>query len=160
LGLIMITIDIPGFRELRLTELVLDYNGTLAVDGRLLPGVADRLRAVAAQLRIHVLTADTFGRAAAELAGLPAQLTIAPPENQAEVKRAFVERLGATQVVAIGNGRNDRLMVQTAALGIALMQAEGAAVETVTSATVLSANIGDALDLLLNPQRLVATLRS
>ena len=66
----MIEINIPGFGDLRLSHLVLDFNGTLAVDGRLLPGVGDALTSLASQLAVHVITADTFGLAAAEFAGL------------------------------------------------------------------------------------------
>ena len=40
----MIAHKIPGFGALRLEHLVLDYNGTLALDGRLLRGVGPRLR--------------------------------------------------------------------------------------------------------------------
>ena len=36
----MLTISIPGGATLDIEHLVLDYNGTLAVDGVLLPGVA------------------------------------------------------------------------------------------------------------------------
>ena len=54
---------------------------------------------------------------------------------------------------------NDRLMLQTAGLGIAVMQAEGAAVETVLAADVVVPDIIAGLDLLLHPLRLVATLR-
>ena len=39
----MLDIIIPGYEELQLAHLMLDYSGTLACDGRLLPGVADRL---------------------------------------------------------------------------------------------------------------------
>ena len=35
----MIEVDIPGYRTLQLAYLVLDHNGTLAVDGILKPGV-------------------------------------------------------------------------------------------------------------------------
>ena len=68
----MIAVDIPGLRELRLEHLVLDYDGTLAEDGNLLPGVAAALKALAQVLQIHVVTADTFGSAAEQLAGIPA----------------------------------------------------------------------------------------
>ena len=64
----MIEIDIPGFREVRLSDLVCDYNGTLAADGTLLPDVAGALSRLAANLRIHVITADTFGTVRAQLA--------------------------------------------------------------------------------------------
>lgn len=155
-----IAIDIPGFGHLQLDHLVSDYNGTLAVDGRLLPGVAERLRALAPSLRIHVVTADTFGLAAAELAGLPVELSIIPPEDQAGAKSVLALRLGAGQVVALGNGRNDRLLLSTAAVGIALLQGEGASAETLSSAHVVAPGATVALDLLLHPKRLIATLRS
>ena len=51
-------------------------------------------------------------------------------------------------------------MLQQSALGIALLQAEGAAAQTVMSADVVATNILDALALLTNPLRLVATLRA
>ena len=156
----MIEINIPGFRHLQLAHLVLDYNGTLAIDGHLIPQVGKKLTKLSHDLHIHVLTADTFGLAKTGLAGLPLDLTIAPPEDQAETKRAFVSSLGAEQVVAIGNGRNDGPMLKAAALGIALVQQEGGAVETLLSADIVSASILDALDLFNHPQRLVATLRA
>jgi soluble P-type ATPase len=154
----MIEINIPGFCHLQLAHLVLDYNGTLAIDGHLIPQVGKKLTKLSHDLHIHVLTADTFGLAKTGLAGLPLDLTIAPPEDQAETKQAFVSSLGAEQVVAIGNGRNDGPMLKAAALGIALVQLEGGAVETLVSADIVSTSILDALDLLSHPQRLVATL--
>ena len=156
----MIAIDIPGFGKLELEHLVLDFNGTLALDGRLLPGVAEALSALAGSIHIHIVTADTFGLAKAQLAGLPVALTVLPVEEQAAAKRQFVSALGAGKVVAIGNGRNDREMLGAAAVGIALVQREGGAAETVASADLVSTSILDALELLQNPKRLVATLRS
>lgn len=156
----MISVDIPGFGDLELAHLVLDYNGTLALDGRLLPGVADALLELAPSLRIHVVTADTFGLAKAELAGLPVELLIVSVEGQVEAKLRYVSGLGANAVVAIGNGRNDRKMLRAAALGIALVQREGGAADALASADLISTSILDALDLLRNPKRAVATLRS
>jgi soluble P-type ATPase len=155
----MLSLSIPGFGDLRLVDLVSDFNGTLALDGRLLPGAADLIVALAAELRIHVVTADTYGSAARELHGLPVTLHVLPGLNQGEAKRAFVERLGASGVVALGNGRNDREMVSAAALGIAVVQGEGAAPETLARADVVVATASEAFGLLLHPQRLVATLR-
>lgn len=156
----MISIDIPGFRILNLAHLVMDYNGTLAVDGRLLPGVEELVRGLATQISIHVITADTFGLVKAQLKGLPVDITITPMEDQAGAKLRFISELGPDNVVAIGNGRNDKKMLAAAALGIAVIQREGSAAETLTSADVVSLNILDALELLINTRRLVATLRS
>jgi soluble P-type ATPase len=156
----LIDIDVPGFRRLQLKQLVSDYNGTLAVDGKLLPGVAEAFAALAGRLEIHVITADTFGLARSELAGLLMELHITPVAEQAQTKLAFVNSLGAEAVVAIGNGRNDRLMLEAAALGIAVIQREGAAGEALARADVVAPSILDALDLLREPKRLIATLRS
>jgi len=82
----MLAIDIPGFGDLRLEHLVLDCNGTLAEDGKLLDGVAPALRELSAKLTIHVITAGTFGRAAEELAGLPLQLVVLRNGDQAKAK--------------------------------------------------------------------------
>jgi soluble P-type ATPase len=156
----MIAVDIPGLRELSLEHLVLDYNGTLAEDGNLLPGVAAALNALAQVLQIHVVTADTFGSAAKQLAGLPLDLTVVPEAAQADRKLEFIKSLNADKVVAVGNGRNDRKMLEAAAIGIALIQREGSAVETLLCADVAANDILDALALLQCPKRLVATLRS
>lgn len=156
----MIEISIPDFGQLQLEHLVLDYNGTLAVDGRILFGVRERLERLANQLTIHVITADTFGKAADSLDGIPCQLAILPPGRQDEAKRDFVRELGVEKCVCVGNGRNDRLMLQEAALGIAVLQEEGAAAAALMAADVVAPDIQSALELLMQPLRLTATLRS
>ena len=156
----MLAIAIPGYGDLELDHLVLDYNGTLAVDGRLIPSVREALAALAEKVEIHVVTADTFGCAEAELSGLPVKLTIIPRESQADAKLAYVQRLGTESVCAIGNGRNDRRMLAGVALGVALVQQEGGAAEALAAADVIAVDIVGALDLLRHPARLVATLRS
>ena len=155
----MIEVDVPGFGALAIAHVVLDFNGTLACDGGLLSGVAERLAALAPKLSIHVLTADTHGTAAAALAGVPCALEVVGRTDQAEAKRRFIAALGAHRVVAVGNGRNDRLMLAEARLGIAVVQSEGAAAETLAAADLVVPTIVDALDLLSHPMRLVASLR-
>jgi soluble P-type ATPase len=156
----MLEIDIPGYRRLHFNHLVMDYNGTLAQNGAFLAGVMPRLEQLAKSLRLHVVTADTFGQAKANLAVLPCEVAILSVENQAQSKLAYIENLGRDHVVAIGNGRNDRMMLAAAALGIAVVQKEGAATETLSAADVVVSDIRSALDMLLFPKRLIATLRS
>ncbi|EIQ01292.1 soluble P-type ATPase [Opitutaceae bacterium TAV1] len=156
----MIRISIPDYGDIELKHVVSDYNGTLAVDGVLVEGVADVIHSLARHIQIHVITADTFGLAKAQLAALPVTLTITPPANQADTKLDYIQKLGISNVVAIGNGRNDRKMLEHAAIGIALIQKEGASAEALRSADVISRNILEALDLLVNVDRLKATLRS
>jgi soluble P-type ATPase len=155
----MLRIAVPGDKDLQLEYLVLDYNGTLAVDGELIEGVDHLLRALAEDLQIHVVTADTFGKAESRLKGLPCKLLVLPAEKQDAGKLAYVRRLGAEATVCIGNGRNDRLMLKEAVLGIAVVQQEGAAAETRLAADVVCPDILSALALLTDPLRLTATLR-
>ncbi len=155
----MLSVDIPDSGALRLEHLVVDYNGTLAVDGELIAGVADRLRDLSAKLSIHVVTGDTFGQARAGLAGIPCTLSILAAAGQARAKLDYVERLGVQSTVCVGNGRNDALMLEACALGIAVVQPEGAAGASVRAASVVVPTVLDALDLLRYPLRLVATLR-
>lgn len=156
----MIKIAIPGHRELHLDHLVLDYNGTLACDGQLIPGVKESLNALADKLQIHIVTADTFGKAKSRLEGVSCKLSILPAGSQDTAKLEYVKGLGAELTACIGNGRNDRLMLKEAALGIAVVLEEGAAVEALASADVVCTRIVSALELFTNPLRLTATLRS
>jgi len=155
----MIELNIPGRGNLRLSHLVLDVNGTLAKDGRLLEKVPKPLAALRDRLAIHLLTADTYGRQEYIDKMLGLQATRIQPGDEGEQKAQYVRGLGAETVVAIGQGANDAAMLKAAAIGIAVMGEEGLAVETMLSADVLTANIYEALNLLEYPTRLVATLR-
>jgi P-type E1-E2 ATPase len=155
----MISLAVPGCGVFELAHCVLDFSGTLSVDGQLLDGVRERLERLAAQLEIHVLTSDTHGGARQALLGVPGTLHILQGERHELQKRQYVARLGAAGVVAIGNGNNDVSMLQTARLGIAVCEAEGCSVAAANAAAVLVRSPIDAFDLLLNPKRLIATLR-
>jgi len=155
----MIELDIPGRGVIRLQHLVSDVNGTLAVDGRLIDGAARGLLALSDRLQLHLLTADTHGRQQAIDRQLGLQAVRIPAGGEAEAKAAYVRGLGADQVVAFGQGANDAGMLRDAALGICVLGPEGAAVEALMAADVFAPSIQDALDLLTQPLRLVATLR-
>lgn len=155
----MIRVDIPGQATLAIKHLVLDFNGTLAEDGLLVDDVRQRLQELAELVEIHVITADTFGSARSQLADLPCHIEVLSNARQDLAKAEVVERCGANVTTAIGNGLNDRLMLAQSRLGICVILAEGAASETLVSADVVCTKIADALDLLLNTTRLIATLR-
>ncbi len=156
----MLDIKIPGYRDLQLNHMVLDFNGTIACDGQLVEGLAEKLEILSEKLSIHVITADTHGFAAEQLEGLSCTLKILSEGRQEEAKATFVSNLGASQVVAIGNGRNDSKMLKAAEIGIAVISPEALAVDSLLSADIIANDIDSALDLLLKPLRLVATLRS
>ncbi len=156
----MVELDIPEFGKVELKFLVMDYNGTLAVDGQLLPGVANRVRELAVMLQLFVVTADTFGTVQEQLKDLPVEVVVLQgSDGQSKAKEAFIRNLGAAQTAAIGNGRNDRLMLARARVGIAVVLREGASTATLASADIVSTEIEDALDMFLHPLRLKATLR-
>ena len=155
----MIEIDIPGFGAVMLQHLVSDFTGTLSFNGKLIPGVQDKLNLLADSLNIHVLTSDTFGSARTELADVRCQTHVLEGEYHDLQKEEYVEKLGTTSVVAFGNGNNDRKMLRVARIGIAVTEAEGSAVDILMAADVHVAGILNGLDLLLNTQRLKATLR-
>lgn len=155
----MIVVGVPGEPPLALEHVVLDYNGTLARDGALLAGVRARLLALAEVAAVHVITADTFGSAGKALSGLDLRLTVLPPGPQAAAKGDYVRRCGAQRSAAIGNGANDLEMLRIAALSIVVLGEEGSAAAAVGVARIVARDIRIALDLLLHPQRLVATLR-
>jgi P-type E1-E2 ATPase len=156
----MLSYEIPGRGTLCISALVLDLNGTVAIDGEIIPGVAQRVRALQKRgLACYLLTADTRGLGAETADALELTLHRLHPGCERAQKRAFVEHLGAERVVAIGNGANDKEMLEAAAIGIVVLQAEGLATETLLAADIAVPDIQTALDLLSSPQRLIATLR-
>lgn len=158
----MFTLSIPGRDTLELRHLVSDVNGTLTLDGKLIPGVKESLEKLSRSFEIHLLSADTLGRLEDVQKQLGASLTSAvklAPGGEAEQKFEYIQKLGAFETVAIGQGTNDRLMLKGAALGICVLSPEGTAVETMLSADIIVPDILSALELFLSPSRLKATLR-
>jgi P-type E1-E2 ATPase len=141
-------------------HLVCDFNGTIAIDGELIDGVGERFARLAEQdLNVYVITADTHGTAQQKLANYQCTLELIGDTQQDVAKQAFVKKLGAEHVCAIGNGTNDRLMLADAALGFSVRQAEGASSAAENAANVRFNSILDALDFLLMKLRAKATLR-
>ena len=157
-------LEIPGYGCLRLYWLITDYTGTLSSAGRLVPEVRERLERLNALLEIHVLTSDTFGTAATQLAGLPVHLHLLTGAHHDGQKREYViKRCDPARVAALGNGNNDRLMLmavkQAGGLAIAVDNGEGCATTAIAAAHLMVHGAPAALDSLLEPKRLVATLR-
>lgn len=155
----MIEYKIPGYGLIKAKYLVLDYNGTIAIDGMLIPGVKEMLNRIAADLDVHVVTADTFGKAKTHLEGVKCRLSVLESGDQDIQKSRYIGLLGAGEVISVGNGRNDALMLKEAAIGIALIQEEGASPVTVCNADIVCKSVNDAFEIIMNPLRMTATLR-
>lgn len=156
----MLTLNIPGKEKIAVCHLLLDYNGTLACDGQIKTGVLERLEKLSEHVNIHVITADTFGSVHEQCDKDFITIHIISKEAQDKAKLDYLNTLGAEQTVAVGNGLNDALILKHAALGFALLQEEGCFTGSLLSSDVIFKSINDALDALLYPDRLVATLRS
>ncbi len=155
----MLHMEIPGRGEYNIEFLVLDMNGTIATDGRISAKVKDKINLLAKRLRVYILTADTRGDAQEKIGRTKAELVRLDEGEEAPQKGRFIREIGAERTIAVGNGYNDQLMVKEAALGIAVIGREGAAMETISNADVVVNDVLDALDLILKPLRHRATLR-
>ncbi len=156
----MISIDIPDFGKYDIEHLVCDFNGTLAECGNLIKGVAEALQELSRVVQVHVVTADTFGTVQRELNTIDCKIHTLRSDEQRHAKLAYVYILGPQHTISIGNGRNDVDMLRSAAVGIAVINSEGAAGEAIVASDVVCNNIGDALSLLSDRRRLIATLRA
>ena len=155
----MITVNIPGREELRLSHLVLDYNGTIAEDGEIIEAIRPRLEALKDKLEICVITADTHGTATRKCEGLPLEVKVFPTTEVGKIKAEEVKHLSGG-VVCIGNGFNDIQMSDAADLAFCVMGREGCCGALLSHCDVIVTSIEDALDLLIHTDRLRATLRT
>jgi soluble P-type ATPase len=162
-----ITIEIPRFRTLETRTMVSDYTGTLSCRGKLSAGVREQLLMLNEWIDIHVISSDSFGTAKQELSEVSFVIfqdlsEISDPHDLA--KQRYVEGLNAPNVVALGNGNNDRLMLQTikkaGGLAIAVDNGEGCATDALTNADLFISGAVNALNLLLIRNSCRATLRS
>ena len=143
-----------------LNNLVLDYNGTIAFQGKTISGVKEKLSKLAKKLNIYIVTADTFGTVREEFKNQNVNIEITDDRlTGAKYKEEFIEKINSEKTVAIGNGANDRLMLKKAGLSLAIIGGEGASLNTVLEADIVIKNILKGLDLLLNNDSLKATLR-
>jgi soluble P-type ATPase len=155
----MIRVDIPGWGNIEIENLVFDLNGTIATDGKISSEVKEKINSLSDKVKIYILTADTQGTASEETSDMGVELLKVSEKESTEVRLRVLESLDPTKTVAVGNGNNDHLILKGAALGIAVLGEEGMSVSSMKNADIVVKNISDALDLFLKPKRLIATLR-
>ena len=112
------------------------------------------------RVAVPLVSADTWGTLPALADELGVQWRRLQSGGEAAQKAATVAALGAARVVAVGNGENDAAMLRDAALGIAVLGGEGTAAACLAAADIVAPDIIVAFNLLLNPRRLLATLRA
>lgn len=155
----MIKIYIPGKNDLSINHIVFDFNGTLAVDGKLKPSVNTLFDQIKINAEIYILTADTYGSAQKECFNLNVHVIKLENNKGGLQKKKFVDKLGAENTICVGNGTNDAQMFETCALSIVIIGDEGCSVKAMMKADIVVNNIEDALSMLIDPKRITATLR-
>ncbi len=144
---------------IEIKNIVCDYNGTIAKDGIVLEQIREFFGQLSKSYKIFVITADTFGSVQAQLEGFGVEIKILSSNDHTKEKSDFIQELGEKNVVAIGNGNNDALMLKKAAIGIAILGDEGCSKEALMSADIICKSIIEAFELILQPKRFIATLR-
>ena len=155
----MIIIENMGMETLKIENLLLDYNGTIATDGVVIAEIKDRIEAIKAQgVNVYCLTADSYGNAKKQCEPLGIEVKTFCSAEAAKEKAKIANGLSGDSM-AVGNGFNDILMFDAAALAVAVIGDEGCNAKLLSHADIVVHNIFDALDLLLKPKRVVALLR-
>jgi P-type E1-E2 ATPase len=155
----MIELNVPGRGAFTLKHLVMDVNGTIAIDGILIDGLVRQISQLGDRLIIHLLTANTHGKQETIDRQLNLTAVQIAPGNESTQKADYVRKLGPEKVVAIGQGANDTAMLKSAALGICVLSQEGSAVEALLAADIVVPDIFVAFELLDKPVRITASLR-
>ncbi|WP_326907872.1 HAD family hydrolase [Sedimentibacter sp. MB31-C6] len=156
----MININIPGRCDCFIENIVFDFNGTIAVNGKIEPSIKEKISILCNMANVYVLTADTYGSAAMECQGLNLNLKTFPNDKVADYKAKIVNELGKDKTICFGNGYNDIKMFEIAALSVAVLEKEGTCSSILKESDVMVKSIDDGINLLLNPKALIATLRA
>jgi soluble P-type ATPase len=153
-------VEIPGRESFEIKNVVFDYNGTVAIDGKLIEGISESINELSNSFNFYVITADTYSTVKEELQNTKCEVIVIPNSQQDISKLNFVKKLGSQYTLSVGNGRNDKLMLKETVLGIAILQDEGLCTETLLNSDILVKSIFDVFGFLKDSNRLIATLRN
>jgi len=149
--------DIPGQGQFVIKTIILDLNGTLSVAGTVPEGVKERLNQLKGiGFNVLFFTGNTRNDADDLAADLGIEWKLA---KSAEDKRDLALELEPETCASIGNGLIDLELMKAVKLGIVTLQAEGVHIQTMLNSDIVVPSINDALDLFIDEQRLIATLR-
>jgi len=149
--------EIPGRGTWDIQTIILDLNGTLSVGGIIPDGVQQRLSEIQnVGFNVLFFTGNTRNDADELAAQLGIEWQLA---KSATDKRDLALKLNPETCAAIGDGLIDIELMKVVKLGIVTLQSEGVHVQTLFAADIVIPTINDALDLFIDSQRLIATLR-
>lgn len=145
---------IPNYGKVESRTVLFDLNGTLGENGRVNEGVKHLLGRLADKYTVVVLSADTFGTLEEEFKGLPVRIErVSSGAEKAEIARGY------EPYIAVGNGNNDVAMLEGAELAFCVIGPEGASIDALLASDVVVRDVKDAIGMLLDEKKLIATLR-
>jgi soluble P-type ATPase len=127
----MIEMNIPGQGIFQIEYLVCDVNGTLAIDGVLLPGISTVIKKIQDRLKVFLITANSHAKQSIIDFELGIEAKIIQKGNESQQKKDFISQLGPEKVIAIGQGANDSEMLKEAAIGICVFSEEGTSIDAI-----------------------------
>lgn len=148
------TIEIPNYGKIEARAVVFDLNGTLGVEGKVNEEVKKLLERLSEKYIVVVLSADTFGTLEEEFKGLNVKIERVKDGNEKLEKAMKYE-----PYIGIGNGNNDVRMLENAELAFCVIGEEGATVDALLASDIVVKDVKDAIAMLLNEKKLIATLR-
>lgn len=156
----MILYEIPGRDNIEIENIVFDYNGTIAIDGKLIDRVKELINTLAKDVEIYILTADTYGTVEKECKDINGKVLTFPKDNAGESKKEIVKKLGGQKTICLGNGYNDIPMFKEAILTIGIVEGEGASGKLLINADIVVRSIIEGINIMLNKNMVKATLRN
>lgn len=156
-----IDIKVPWGEKYIIKNVVFDLNGTLANNGEIAGTTEELLKELAKHARIYIITADTHNTAESlkKKIGEFTEIIVLQSDEHDLEKARFVHTLGFRETVTLGNGGNDLKMVQEGILSFGIMAGEGIYAPLLSKVDIVVHNIDHAIDMLINPMKIVATLR-
>ena len=154
----MISIQRPGMESLDIHFVLIDFEGTLAMDGRVHPKAKDKVNLLSKRATITILTKSNREKVEETLKKMKVEILYVTEEDSSQQKLNVLQRLGPHQTAVIGNGLDDVRIMEQAGLGLCVIGKEGSSAEAMVKADLVVTNVLDALDFLLKPLRQRATL--
>ena len=154
----MISIQRPGMEDLDIHFVLIDFEGTLAMDGRVHPKAKDKVNLLSKRATIYILTKSNREKVEETLRKMKAEILYVAEGDSSQQKLNVLQRLGPHQTAVIGNGLDDGQIMEQAGLGMCVIGKEGSSTEAMAKADLVVTHVLDALDFLLKPLRQRATL--
>jgi soluble P-type ATPase len=154
----MISIQRPGMESLDIHFVLIDFEGTLAMDGRVHPKAKDKVNLLSKRVTVYILTKSSKEKVEETLKKMKAEILSMTEGDSSQQKLDVLQRLGPHQTAVIGNGFDDVQIMEQAGLGMCVIGKEGSSAEAMAKADLVVTNVLDALDFLLKPLRQRATL--